>query len=176
MKLYAKTESGLAPCDVLTQTDVVNRLDGTDTGRPLSAAMGKKLQAEKQAALGSGNLLPVESGGTGRGSVPEIQALLGLRSLAHLHIQAGAASITIPAGQGSAIVTITYDDAFAYAPIWASVGLWGTNYPGVYGGKFASLSSTNPTATQITLVVQTATTQSGAVSIPVRWAAIGYHG
>ena len=175
MKLYAKTENGMVPCDVLTQEEVVNRLDSTDTDKPLSAAMGKKLETEKQDALNSDNRLSVPAGGTGKGSVPEIQALLGLRSLAYLHMQAGAASITIPAGQTSAVVTITYDDGFYSAPLWASVGLWGTNYPGVYGGKYASLSSTNPTATQITLVVQIGTAQSGAVSIPVRWAAIGYH-
>ena len=175
MKLYAKTENGMVPCDVLTQEEVVNRLDSTDTDKPLSAAMGKKLQTEKQAALNSDNRLTVPAGGTGKGSVPEIQALLGLRSLAYLHVQAGAASITIPAGQTSAVVTITYDDGFYNAPIWASVGLWGTNYPGVYGGKYVSLSSANPTATQITLVVQIGTAQSGAVSIPVRWVAIGYH-
>jgi hypothetical protein len=103
------------------------------------------------------------------------RANLGLRSLACLHMQTGSAWISITAGQTTASLTITYDDGFSAAPLYAAVGLAGTGIPGAYGGKYASLHATSPTATQITLAVQIGTAQSGDVSILVRWVAIGYH-
>lgn len=100
---------------------------------------------------------------------------LGMRNLYNIQYQTGTATISIPAGSTTATVTITFDDAFASAPFYHDVGLWGTNYPGAYGGKWVSTGTVQPSATQITLAVQIGAAQSSAVSIPVRWIAFGYH-
>jgi len=133
-----------------------------------------------QPALSSTNTLPTTSGGLGA-SYANLAAIataiansLALRSLAYLHIQTDYYTMTVPAGQTSANATITYNSAFSSEPIYAGCGLVGTGFPGAYGGKYASLHSTNPTSTQISLAVQIGTAQASDVTIPLRWIAIGY--
>lgn len=136
---------------------------------------------DAQKTLNSGNVLPTAAGGMGA-SYANLSAIataiansLGLKGLAYMHLQAGSASITIPAGQTTASLTLTYYDPFSAEPYDADCKLAGTGFPGAYGGKYASLHSNNPTATQITLAVQIGVAQGSNVSIPVRWSAIGPH-
>jgi len=146
---------------------------------------GQKTQArtnmDVQKTLSSSNVLLTTAGGLGSSyaNFPAIATgianQLGLRSLAYLHIQTGYASITIPAGQTTASLVVTYSDPFSAAPIDADCKLAGTGFPNAYGGKFASLHSNGPTATQITLAVGIGAAQASDVSIPVRWSAIGPH-
>lgn len=150
-------------------------LESTEAGQVLSLIT--QLQTGKQDALSASKPLSLAAGGWGASlaSYDEARAKLGLRNLYNIHFQAGMTSITVPAGSTTATLTITYDDAFAYKPLYYDVGLWGTNYPGAYGGKWVGTGSVQPTDKQITLAVQIGAAQSSNVSIPVCWIALGYH-
>ena len=158
-----------------------NPLALTGGGTGANTALAALTNLGAQAKLDSGHPLATSAGGLGAtyanlaAIASAIANSLGLKSLAYLHLQAGYASITIPAGQTTASLTITYDDAFSATPIDADCKLAGTGFPNAYGGKFASLHSSNPTETQITLAVGIGTAQASDVSIPVRWSAIGTH-
>lgn len=174
------TLSGDAAGNLLALVQACVRYTGADN-RTTAEKTQARTNMDAQKTLSSSNPLPTASGGLGAtfatfaAIATAIANQLGLKSLAYNHIQAGYASITILAGQTTASLTVTYSDPFSAAPIDADCKLYGTGFPNAYGGKFASLHSTSPTATQITLAVGIGTAQSSDVSIPVRWSAIGSH-